>query len=286
MSSSLDRSEQLARLSEMAVNGRIIHKIDLIAMVKICGEHYFNVYRRYNSVYEIVVEDCHGDFYLQKDAMLRDSIGAVLCLSRAQLRDMYTVDLFSFRHGGSPPFLSSAPENMYWSGIQRDLYAVEIHLRGVLEEFHAQVQDESDEDEDQDDESDEDRVKEESEEEEEEEEDDEDINKGEDEDEYADMPALISDSEDEEDANEMICPYSDVPICTGSSEHFRAPLFCCKRTFMCYRDQVKNEDSESDDSRNAYEGDDEDDQEEEPRRGCGPDAFMILRNGTKYRKCN
>ena len=258
---SSDRSEQLARLSEMAVNGQIIHKIDLIGIVKICGEHYFNVYRRYNSVYEIVVEDCHGDFYLQKDAMLRDSIGAVLCLSESQLRDMYSVEVFSFRHAGTPPFLSSAPENMHWSAIQRDLYAIEIHLRGVLEEFHAQVQDQ-DEEEDQDHEDD-----------------------------YADMPALISDSEDEEDANEIICPYSDVPICTGSSEHFRAPLFCCKRTFMCYRDQVKKEDSDSDDSRDCYEGDDEDDQEDEPNeeeyhRGCGPDAFMILRNGTKYRKMN
>ena len=280
---SSDRSEQLARLSEMAVNGQILHKIDLIGIVKICGEHYFNVYRRYNSVYEIVVEDCHGDFYLQKDVMLRDSIGAILCLSQSQLRDMYSVEVFTFRHAGTPPCMPSAPENMYWSAIQRDWYAIEIHLRGVLEEFHAPVQEEEEEDEDEEDEEDEEMVKEESEEDEEEDQDNED--------DYADMPALISDSEDEEDANEILCPYSDVPICTGSSEHFRAPLFCCKRTFMCYRDQVKKEDSDSDDSRDCYEGDDEDDQEDEPNeeeshRGCGPDAFMILRNGTKYRKMN
>ena len=295
----MSRAEELARLSEMAVNGRIVHKIDLIGMVKINGRHYFNVYRRYNSVYEIVVEDSNGDFYVQKDSMMRQSIGAVLCLSQEQLHSMYTTEIFSFRHGGTPPDGSRVPENMCWSDVQEEWYAVEIHLRGIWEDpVEGEVEEEEEDDED---------------------EEDEDQEEEEDEDEYADMPPLISDDEEEDEEDEeakedidAVCPYACdglvAPSMTQPLSMKRTFLaYCCcakkessddedsdaefyskKRTFLNYWGGVKQESSEEE---NSYEQDNDDnedtetaDEEESVGRGCGPDDFIILRNGTKYRK--
>lgn len=294
----MSRAEELARLSEMAVNGRIVHKIDLIGMVKINGRHYFNVYRRYNSVYEIVVEDSNGDFYVQKDSMMRQSIGAVLCLSQEQLHSMYTTEIFSFRHGGTPPDGSRVPENMCWSDVQEEWYAVEIHLRGIWED---PVEEENDAENDADDADDED-------------DEDEDQEEDEDEDEYADMPPLISDDEEDvEEAKEdidAVCPYAcDAVIHPSMTQPLSMKrtflAYCCcakkessddedsdaefyskKRTFLNYWGGVKQESSEEENPRDEQDDGDNEvaDEEESVGRGCGPDDFIILRNGTKYRK--
>jgi hypothetical protein len=302
-----NRVEELNRLSETAVNGRILHKIDLIGMVRICGVHYFNVYRRYNNVHEIVIEDSNGDFYLQRDKTLRESIGKVLCLSESQQNSMYTAEVYSFRHGGDVPYYSSAPENMYWSEIHREWCAIEINLRGVFEEYFAFMSqrqppseggnDESDSEEDMEshDEAssgtDESHTSEETNETEEEEEDEEDD---------SDMPPLISDDEEETPPRNTIVypppaprkiPEYMVHVCLHPDtrrdlcEAFKSVCqqSCNKRTFSTYEDSEEEvtvkEESES-------ECESEQSEEDLPRRGSGPDDYIILRNGTKYRKIN
>lgn len=310
-----NRAEQLNRLSETAVNGRIIHKLDLIGIVKICGLHYFNVYRRYNNVYEIVIEDSNGDFYLQRDNRLRDSVGKVLCLSEEQMNSMYTTELYSFRHGGTPPTSSQVPENMSWSEIHREWCGVEINLRGVFEEYHAFMDQfyrsrdppsdsDSDMDRSEEDDTDEDAASQSDQEDEEE-------------DEYADMPELVSDSEEEPETpprNTIVRPPS-APVRPSSAPvhppiqlhiHHSTPI-CCrnlaeaifhvrKRTFeQCSsesdKDSTEQEESdqyESEEDVSVKEESDSSESEEEeiPRRGSGPDDYIILRNGTKYRKIN
>jgi hypothetical protein len=275
------RIDRLHSLSETAVNGEVIHKMNLIGMVRVCGIHYFNVYRRYNSVYEIVVEDANGDFYLQRDGSLRDSIGAVLCLTNEQKYSMYTTDLYSFRHGGTPPAHPAAPENMLWSAIQQEWYAIDLNLRGILEEYHAymaqyyenqpirddnsdssdastDVSDSEDSEEFKDEYSDDtkedysDEVVSESEEEDAVKEEEQD----EDEDDYSDMPPLIS--EEEEASSTSDDNESDfVPQGVFFHYHFIPENICGKKR----HEPESQSDSESDD-----------------------DDYIILRNGTKYRK--
>lgn len=302
------RTEQLNRLSETAVNGHIVHKLDLIGIVRICGVHYFNVYRRYNNVYEIVVEDSNGDFYLQRDNLLRRSIGKVLCLSEEQMNSMYTTDVYSFRHGGTPPTSSPAPENMGWSEIHREWCAIEVNLRGIYEEYHAFMNqfyashdpssdsdmDRSDEETSDEEEKDEDENKDEKSDNEEESEED-----GLEEDEYADMPELVSDSDSDEPEtpprNTVIQPpeapvrtpievhvYHSTPICCRNlaEEMFRA--YKGKRTF----EQCSESDQDSSEDVSVKEESEESEDEEVSQRGSGPDDYIILRNGTKYRKIN
>jgi hypothetical protein len=276
------RIDRLHSLSETAVNGEVIHKMNLIGIVRVCGIQYFNVYRRYNSVYEIVVEDANGDFYLQRDGSLRDSIGAVLCLTHSQKYSMYTADLYSFRHGGTPPSHPAAPENMLWSTIQQEWYAIDLNLRGILEEYHAymaqyyenqpvrddnsdssdacsDVSDSEDSEEFKDEYSDDDKedysdeVVSESEEEdavkEEQDEDEED---------YSDMPPLIS--EEEETSSTSDDNESDfIPQSVFFHYHFIPENICGKKRHVT--EHESQSDSESDD-----------------------DDYIILRNGTKYRK--
>ena len=79
--SSFDRSQRLSNLSLMFVNGKLLPKLDFLGTISIHGCEYFNVFRRYNNSYEIVLEDFYGDLHFHKDYTLRQSIQSVLCLS-------------------------------------------------------------------------------------------------------------------------------------------------------------------------------------------------------------
>lgn len=280
-----NRAEQLNKLSETAVNGRIIHKIDLIGMVRICGVHYFNVYRRYNSVYEIVVEDSNGDFYVQRDNRLRYSIGKVLCLSEEQMNSMYTTELYSFRHGGTPPTSSPVPENMAWSEIHREWCGIEINLRGVLEDYHEFVsrfyssrsQSDEDNDEDKDDSSSDmdrsDSVKEEKY--------NDNGDDDSDDDDDSDMPALVSDSEEDEPEtpprNTVIHPPSapirpepvhihihhTTPVCCRNLAEALHRVVHTKRTYEQYSESDKElSDKGSTDNEESDKGSEENSSEE------------------------
>ena len=314
-----NRAEQFNHLSETHVNGRSIHKIDLIAIVRICGTHYFNVYRRYNSVYEIVIEDWNGDFYLQRDNRVRASIGRVLCLSEQQINSIYTQELYSFRHGGTPPATTPAPENMAWSEVQREWCAIEINLRGILEDYHRFVSqvsenreesseeshsteesDECDECSDCDESSDCEECSECEEKREyvyDEEKDEED---------YSDMPELISVSDEENTipprniiAYPSPCYSSPLPIqvlsrpavtpscCSELANHFRE--ICGSKRYheesSETSEQVKEEPlSEEEYDEEEYDDEDDYDEEEESSDDDEPSRYVILRNGTKYRR--
>jgi hypothetical protein len=55
------REQQLNLFSEIVINGRITRKLDFLGTVSIYNWQYFNVWRRYNNPYEIVLEDQNGD---------------------------------------------------------------------------------------------------------------------------------------------------------------------------------------------------------------------------------
>lgn len=244
------RIQQLHRFAETAVNGEVIHKMNLVGMVRVCGVHSFNVYRRYNNVFEIVIEDCNGDFYLQRDQTLRDSIGDVMCLSNEQKYSMYTVDLFSFRHGGVPPVFDSAPENMTWSEIQQEWYAIDINLRGFLEEcYEDDVSSDECSSECSDCVSDEDETSDEL---------DEMVKEEEDEEDYSDMPPLIDDSEDESEPQEESEPQDE-----SEPQEEAVP----NGIFFHYH--FLSSDAPTNKKRRVSDSDDD---------------YIILRNGTKYRK--
>ena len=140
------RAHTLDTISEiMMPNGHVTRKIDFLGTIRVYGQHYFNVWRRYNNVYEIVIEDFVGDFHFHKDYTVRESIQKVLCLSNEQIRGVYTIDAVSFKHRAD---VSEDVTSMRWTEIEHRWYALDMNLGGILHDFHGiQVNDDDEKEE-------------------------------------------------------------------------------------------------------------------------------------------
>lgn len=132
MSNYQDRNERLNQLSQMIINGEIIHKLDYIATININGRHYFNVFRRYNSPYNIVIEDNNSDIYLHQDYTIRKSLQTILCLSDYDASNIYTWNATSFKHNGPVPSVNKDIADMRWSDIHEKFQALSVNFGGIF----------------------------------------------------------------------------------------------------------------------------------------------------------
>jgi hypothetical protein len=126
------RNERLAQLSQMVVNGQVTSKLDSIATIHINSRFYFNVFRRYNSPYNIVIEDYNGDIYLHQDHTIRTSLKTVLCLSDYDASNIYTWNATSFKHNGPVPSTDKDIVDMRWSEVQAQYQAVSVNFGGIF----------------------------------------------------------------------------------------------------------------------------------------------------------
>lgn len=130
----VSRVHMLNTISEiMMPNGSITRKLDYLGAVRVYGQHYFNIWRRYNNVYEIVIEDFSGDFHFHRDYTIRESIQKVLCLSDEQMKDIYTIEAISFKHRAD---VSEDVTYMRWTEIEHRWYALDLNVGGILHDFH------------------------------------------------------------------------------------------------------------------------------------------------------
>ena len=130
------RNNALDAMCEISLNGYTTKKLDFLGTIHIYGVHYFNVFRRYNSVYEIVLEDFHGDFHFHKDYTIRQSLQHILCLSNEQMEGLYTRYATSFKHGSCPMTSMHDAPNMHWSELQQQWQAAALDFGGILEDYH------------------------------------------------------------------------------------------------------------------------------------------------------
>jgi hypothetical protein len=133
--SAFDRSQRLSNLSLMYVNGKAVPKLDFLGTISIHDCEYFNVFRRYNNSYDIVLEDMYGDLHFHKDYTLRQSIQTVLCLSEEQMKNIHVLNMFSFKHQSEQ--VTSELVSMRWSEIQYRWYGMSLNLGGILNEYHS-----------------------------------------------------------------------------------------------------------------------------------------------------
>lgn len=125
------RNSKLIDLAKMVVDGGITYKLDFIAKIQINDWFFFNVFRRYNSPYNFVIEDHCGDVYLHQDYTVRKSLQTVLCLSDTDARNLYTRSSFSYKHTGPVPSLTEDLADLRWSEIQSRYLAVSVNFGGV-----------------------------------------------------------------------------------------------------------------------------------------------------------
>lgn len=121
--------DRISQMSQMVVGGQVMYKFDHIAVIYIDGRHYFNVYRRYNSPYNIMIEDYNLDVHLHQDYTLRTSLKNILCLPEESSTNMYMLCADSFKHNG--PIIIDILD-MRWTEIQTQFQAVNVHLSGVF----------------------------------------------------------------------------------------------------------------------------------------------------------
>ena len=130
----MSRTHTLDTISEIIMpNGHVTRKLDFLGTIRVYGQHYFNVWRRYNNVYEIVIEDFAGDFHFHKDYTIRESIQKVLCLSDEQIHGLYTIDAISFKHRAD---VSEDVTSMRWTEIEHRWYALDLNVGGIHRDFH------------------------------------------------------------------------------------------------------------------------------------------------------
>jgi len=131
------REQQLNLFSEIVINGKITRKLDFLGTVSIYNWQYFNVWRRYNNPYEIVLEDQNGDFYFHHDCTVRQSLQRILCLTNEQMKNIMTLEVIPFK---TQSIVYQNVVNIRWTEIQQRWCGASINLGGILEDFHATAQ--------------------------------------------------------------------------------------------------------------------------------------------------
>lgn len=71
---SSQHQQRLQDLSAVCTEEGIFHKLDIVAAIYVQDRHVLNVYRRYNSTFNIVFEDGHGGFHYQPNKSLMESM--------------------------------------------------------------------------------------------------------------------------------------------------------------------------------------------------------------------
>ena len=127
------RTHTLDRLSEIIIDGVVTRKLDFLGTIFIHGRHYFNVFRRYNNAYEIVLEDSLGDFHFHRDYTVRESVQRIMCYTDDAIRELYSHDVVAFKN--QAPVYEQVVD-MRWSEIQRRYSGAAIRLVGVPNEWY------------------------------------------------------------------------------------------------------------------------------------------------------
>lgn len=115
---------KLEELSLMVINGKIVCKFDHIATIYMNDRYYFNVFRRYNSDYNILIEDYNGDIYLHQDYTVKESISTILCVET----NIYTLEAISYKHNGPVPSVHPDIADMRWTEVHEKYQAVHVNF--------------------------------------------------------------------------------------------------------------------------------------------------------------
>ena len=127
-----ERMHRFKELSMMYISGMPVSKLDYVAHISLHdGAPYFNVFRRYNSRYEFLLEDFNGDIHYHKDVTIRQSLQAILCLTDEQMATAVIVYATGFKM--QTPI--SLAIDTHWSELHREHHGAMITVEGILEDY-------------------------------------------------------------------------------------------------------------------------------------------------------
>lgn len=273
------RMQRLNEISTINANGRYFQKLDMISVLTINSSYTVNVYRRYNSEYNVVIEDCYGNLSFHQDESLYITLKNRYNLSDAELSSMYVSYFYSFKHNSVLNYIPCSIFTMKWSDIQDKYSAVDMALNYELNpvsEPDVKSEDVTNEDENSDDDS---TIQSE---------------------ESSDVSSSDSSSAVNEEktyepvmylASLFSCPscppFTNVivnvqPVKVCNDEDGCCIRICKKRSF-CNMNEDSDDETSSVKSESSEEEEDEYEEQEETDNEL---QYTVLRNGTKFRKKN
>lgn len=128
-----ERNQNLMLLAQTVINQEIHYKLDKIADIYIHGLLYFSVFRRYNSVYEYILEYVNGETYLHKNKSIRESLRTVFSLSKEQIAPLHTSYFYSYRHTAFLEKVELADRT--WTDIWKSYGAISVNFEGIFSDF-------------------------------------------------------------------------------------------------------------------------------------------------------
>ena len=130
------RDQALHDLSLLHIRGDKLFKLDMVAAIYLNGVKHLNVYRRYSSVYEFLLEDNYHTVHFQKDVRVMDSLHHLM----GALDDRASIHAYSHKHHGA--FIHADDfhfETLRWSELHGRWQGGSIYIETPQEQWASPV---------------------------------------------------------------------------------------------------------------------------------------------------
>jgi len=130
------RDQALHDLSLLHIRGDKLFKLDMVAAIYLNGVKHLNVYRRYSSVYEFLLEDNYHTVHFQKDVRVMDSLHHLM----GALDHRASIHAYSHKHHGA--FIHADDfhfETLRWSELHGRWQGGSIYIETPQEQWASPV---------------------------------------------------------------------------------------------------------------------------------------------------
>lgn len=127
-------SEMSLKMGEMLVNNESLKKVDCIARIDVYGFWYYSIFRRYNSPYDIMVEDIHKNVVLLDTSAttIRQIMKRLMNMSDIASCYMYIAHNCSMEHMCGMEEIANYGLDRSLLDIQKLYSGIYINIEGVI----------------------------------------------------------------------------------------------------------------------------------------------------------
>jgi len=131
------RNEVLNDLSHLNINGQSVHKLESLGTIYVHHRKRVNVFRRFNSVYEILFETDDHTIHFHKNTRVLDSLHQ---LFGSEMDHLEVMEVFSYKHHGAliTPEAFHLP-TLCWNELHYTWGGVSLYLESA-QHAHEQTQ--------------------------------------------------------------------------------------------------------------------------------------------------
>jgi hypothetical protein len=126
-------SDNTLKMSELTINSEVTSKVDALVRVDIYGFWYYTIFRRYNSPYDILVEDIHKNVILleKSSTSVRQIMAQLLHLTSVEAAKIYVANNHSMAQACSSAEIAMIALDLTFAEIQTLYSGLYLNLEGV-----------------------------------------------------------------------------------------------------------------------------------------------------------